>query len=219
MSCEEEAASIPVLSGTPAGGDGSIVGGTLTWERDGALVRMAMDLTTTGGEPLAVMVRSERGRVFVQLFGGELDSSSPRSSGLDRGSSSLPRTSAFVPLVQQVTTVYQQLPLGDGSAVMILASNYGEAGALDFYGHGLPPVVSPHLTYYYWAPAHMTPSTVIVVGYSRPYLGTFFGDIEQAATITNSYGLRNYEYGQAIWICRSPLVPLDQAWPRLKALD
>ncbi|TMD85025.1 MAG: hypothetical protein E6I78_09400 [Chloroflexi bacterium] len=122
-------------------------------------------------------------------------------------------------LVQQVTRVYQQLPLRDRSAVMILASNYGEAGALDFYGHGLPPVVSPHLTYYYWAPAHMTPSTVIVVGYSRPYLGTFFGDIQQAATITNSYGLHNYEYGQAIWICRSPLVPLDQAWPRLKALD
>src|SRR5205823_1931126 len=61
--------------------------------------------------------------------------------------------------------------------------------------------------------------TVIVVGYSRPYLGTFFGDIEQAATITNSYGRRNYEHGQAIWISRSRLVPLDQAWPRLKALD
>ena len=122
-------------------------------------------------------------------------------------------------LVQTVMTVYQQLPLGDRSGVMILASNYGEAGALDFYGHGLPPVVSPHLTYYYWAPARMTPSAVIVVGYSRQYLATFFGDIQQAATITNSYGLRNYEYGQAIWICRSPLVPLDQAWPRLKALD
>jgi hypothetical protein len=24
---------------------------------------------------------------------------------------------------------------------------------------------------------------------------------------------------KAIWICRSPLVPLDTAWPRLKALD
>jgi hypothetical protein len=102
---------------------------------------------------------------------------------------------------------------------MILASNYGEAGALDFYGHGLPPVVSAHLTYYYWAPAHMAPSTVIVVGYPRGYLATLFGDIQQAGTITNSYGLGNEEYGKAIWICRSPLVPLDQAWPRLKALD
>jgi hypothetical protein len=65
----------------------------------------------------------------------------------------------------------------------------------------------------------MTPSTVIAVGYTRQYLGSFFGDIQQAATITNSYGLHNYEYGQSIWICRSPLAPLDQAWPRLKALD
>jgi 4-amino-4-deoxy-L-arabinose transferase-like glycosyltransferase len=122
-------------------------------------------------------------------------------------------------LVDQVTTVYQRLPLSDRNSVMILASNYGEAGALDFYGHGLPPVVSAHLTYYYWAPAHMAPSTVIVVGYSREYLATLFGDIQQAGTITNSYGLQNEEYGKAIWICRSPLVPLDQAWPRLKALD
>jgi len=122
-------------------------------------------------------------------------------------------------LVDQVTVVYQRLPLSDRNSVMILASNYGEAGALDFYGHGLPPVVSAHLTYYYWAPAHMAPATVIVVGYSREYLATIFGDIQQAGPITNSYGLRNEEYGKAIWICRSPLVPLDQAWPGLKALD
>jgi 4-amino-4-deoxy-L-arabinose transferase-like glycosyltransferase len=37
-------------------------------------------------------------------------------------------------LVEQVTTVYQRLPLSDRASVMILASNYGEAGALDFYG-------------------------------------------------------------------------------------
>jgi len=122
-------------------------------------------------------------------------------------------------LVEQVTTVYQRLPLSDRGSVVILASNYGEAGALDLYGRGLPPVVSAHLTYYYWAPAHMAPSTLIVVGYPRQRLATLFGDIQQAGTITNSYGLRNEEYGKAIWICRSPLVPLDKAWPRLKALD
>jgi hypothetical protein len=122
-------------------------------------------------------------------------------------------------LVQQVTRVYLQLPLADRGSVMILASNYGEAGALDFYGRGLPTVVSAHLTYYYWAPAHMTPSTVIVVGYPRQRLATLFGDIQEAATITNSYGLRNEEYGKSIWICRSPFVPLGQAWLRLKALD
>jgi 4-amino-4-deoxy-L-arabinose transferase-like glycosyltransferase len=122
-------------------------------------------------------------------------------------------------LVEQVTNVYQRLPLSDRGSVLILASNYGEAGALDFYGRGLPTVVSPHLTYYYWAPARMSPSTVIVVGYERRYLATIFGDIQQAGTITNSYGMRNAEYGKSIWICRSPLVPLDRVWPRLKTLD
>jgi 4-amino-4-deoxy-L-arabinose transferase-like glycosyltransferase len=122
-------------------------------------------------------------------------------------------------LVQQVATVYRHLPVADRGSVMILASNYGEAGALDLFGRGLPPMVSAHLTYYYWAPAHMVPSTVIVVGYPRDYLATFFGDVQQAGTVTNSYGVRNEEFGKPIWICRRPLLRLDQAWPRLKALD
>ena len=122
-------------------------------------------------------------------------------------------------LVQQVTAVYTGLPASDRNSVMILAGNYGEAGALDFYGRGLPLVVSAHLTYYYWAPAHMAPSTVIVLGYPRDYLATFFGQIELAGTIGNAYGLHNEEYGQPIWVCRDPLIPLDQAWPTLKSLD
>src|SRR6266513_546164 len=122
-------------------------------------------------------------------------------------------------LVEQVTNVYQRLPLSDPSSVMILASNYGEAGALYFFGRDLPRVVSPRLTGSYAARAHMSPSTIIVVGYERRYLATMFGDIQQAGTITNSYELRNDEYGTTIWICRSPLTPLDRTWPRLKALD
>ena len=48
-------------------------------------------LRAENGDPLAVVVRQERGQVLVQLFGCGLDSSS------------LPRTTAFVPLVQHVT--------------------------------------------------------------------------------------------------------------------
>jgi 4-amino-4-deoxy-L-arabinose transferase-like glycosyltransferase len=121
-------------------------------------------------------------------------------------------------LVAQVTAAYQQLPLSDRGSTMILASNYGEAGALDFYGRGLPPVVSPDLTYYYWAPVHMAPSTVIVVGYPKDYLATLFGDVRQVGTITNSYNLRNEEFGKPIWLCRRPVEPLDQVWPSLKGL-
>src|SRR5919201_148282 len=122
-------------------------------------------------------------------------------------------------LSQQVTTVYQQLPASDRASVIILASNYGQAGALDFNGRSLPTVVTPHLTYYYWAPAQMAPSTVIVVGYPRDYLAQFFGDIEEAGTIGNAYGMHNEEFGKSIWVCRNPKMTLRQAWPELKALD
>ena len=50
----------------------------------------AVALRTAGGDPLAAVVQLGRGRVFVQLFDDELDSSS------------LPRTGAWVPLVQEV---------------------------------------------------------------------------------------------------------------------
>jgi hypothetical protein len=33
-----------------------------------------------------------------------------------------------------------------------LASNYGEAGALELFGRGLPPVASAHVTFRYWRP-------------------------------------------------------------------
>lgn len=47
-------------------------------------------LCTEGGDPLAVLIRRGRGQVFLQLF------------PCDLGTSNLPRSTCFVPLVQQV---------------------------------------------------------------------------------------------------------------------
>jgi hypothetical protein len=49
-------------------------------------------LRAANGDPLAVLLRQGRGQVFVQLFGTSLEDSS------------LPRTMAFVPLVQEVAS-------------------------------------------------------------------------------------------------------------------
>jgi hypothetical protein len=48
-------------------------------------------LRAENGDPLMIVVRQGRGQVLVQMFGSELESST------------LPRTTAFVPLVQHVT--------------------------------------------------------------------------------------------------------------------
>jgi len=124
-------------------------------------------------------------------------------------------------LAHQVGAAYAALPPSDRRGTMLLAANYGEAGALDLYGPGLglPPVVSPHLTYYWWAPARISPDVVIAVGYQRQDLEPLFADVTQVGTVSNSYGVANQEAGGAILVCRSPRRPLWQAWPSLKALD
>ncbi len=40
----------------------------------------------------------------------------------------------------------------DGANVVV-ASNYGEAGALELFGHGLPPIASTDVTFRYWQPS------------------------------------------------------------------
>lgn len=124
-------------------------------------------------------------------------------------------------LAHHVAAAYSALPPSDRRGAMILAANYGEAGALDLYGPGLglPPVVSPHLTYYYWAPARMSPDVVISLGYDRTELEPLFANVTQVGTISNSYGVANQEAGRPIFVCRSPRRPLWQAWPSLRALD
>jgi len=124
-------------------------------------------------------------------------------------------------LAEEVAAAYRSLPGSERSGTLLLAQNYGEAGALDLYGPalGLPPVVSPHLTFYYWASAGLAPQTVIAVGYGEEDLAPLFADITPAGTISNSFGIANEEHGRPIYICRSPRLPLAKAWPSLKRLD
>ena len=49
---------------------------------------------------------------------------------------------------------------------MIVAENYGEAGALALFGHGLPPIASGDVTYRYWRP-QVAGRRAVVVGFPR----------------------------------------------------
>ncbi|HYM16802.1 MAG TPA: glycosyltransferase family 39 protein [Dehalococcoidia bacterium] len=119
-------------------------------------------------------------------------------------------------LAVQVEAVYLQLPAGERTNAAVLASNYGEAGALVRYGRGLPPVISPQLTFWYWKPAGLAPRTLIVLGYDAHYLRGFFGQVTPVASITNAYGVRNDERGVPIFICRKPLQTFDATWNALR---
>lgn len=51
-------------------------------------------------------------------------------------------------------------------ADVIVADNYGEAGALELFGHGLPPVASADVTLRFWRP-EVAGRHALLIGYSR----------------------------------------------------
>jgi hypothetical protein len=125
-------------------------------------------------------------------------------------------------LAQQVATVAHTLP----ADTPILTSNYGEAGALTFYGPGdglTQPVASGHNAYLLWGPPPgTTPDTVLCVGEFKPaYLRQFWSSVREIAPITMPNGVVNQEvtHQAAIYLCQQPHGDWTQLWPGLRHLD
>jgi 4-amino-4-deoxy-L-arabinose transferase-like glycosyltransferase len=121
-------------------------------------------------------------------------------------------------LVGQIAGVYRSLPPGERGTAVILASNYGEAGAVDRFGPamGLPPAFSGHNSYWWWGPPHQQPGTTIAVGFDRSYLTRFFGSVRFAVRLNNGLGVPNEEQGNPVWVCTQQRAPWPTLWPRLK---
>jgi hypothetical protein len=116
-----------------------------------------------------------------------------------------------------VAGVFHSLSPADQSRVAILAGNYGQAGAIDYFGpaKGLPHAISGHNSYYLWGPQQYTGEVVIAVGMPLKDLKSIFDQIDLAATIKNEYAIPE-ENNLPVYICRKPRMTLQQAWPRLK---
>ena len=97
-------------------------------------------------------------------------------------------------------------------ADVVLASNYGEAGALDVFGRGLPPVASADVTFRYWRPT-VTGTGAVLVGFSRAQ-ATFCTGYHSVARI--SMPTENQERGQPVARCELAST-LPRLWPSLVA--
>src|SRR5438067_1592717 len=68
-------------------------------------------------------------------------------------------------MVRSVARVYASCPPEEQKRAAIFCQNYGEAGAIDFFGskYGLPPALSGHQNYFYWGPDDYTGEIMIVL--------------------------------------------------------
>jgi 4-amino-4-deoxy-L-arabinose transferase-like glycosyltransferase len=114
-------------------------------------------------------------------------------------------------LTADVQHVWRQVPANDRASTVVLAGNYGEAGALVHYGHGLPPVVSGHLSWQYWAPPHLTQRWAITVGYDRTWAATICESWRAVTRVTNRWHVANEEQGRWVGWCHLR-APLGRLW-------
>ena len=123
-------------------------------------------------------------------------------------------------LAATVEGVVGTLSPADQARAVIVTGNYGEGGALELLGTGLPPVYSGHNAYWDWGPPPADRDVVIRVGdWPASFWNRFFDDCEVAATIENSLGIDNQEEGQHIYVCRGMHAPWATIWPEFRHLD
>jgi 4-amino-4-deoxy-L-arabinose transferase-like glycosyltransferase len=117
----------------------------------------------------------------------------------------------------QVAAVYKALPDAERAQTALVAADYGEAAALDFYGaaDGLPPASSGQDQYWLWGVHGFTGDTIILVNIPPERVQRLCRSTEVAGQIGAPY-VMPYENDRPITLCRGLRRPLAEVWPMFK---
>jgi 4-amino-4-deoxy-L-arabinose transferase-like glycosyltransferase len=122
--------------------------------------------------------------------------------------------------VDQIADVHQTLSAADRAVTVIVASNYGEAGAVDRYGaaRGLPHAYSVDNGYWYWGPPLDTATKAIAIGFSADELSRFCADSTLKTRLDNRRRIENDEQDAPVWFCSRLRGPWSTLWPHMREI-
>jgi hypothetical protein len=120
--------------------------------------------------------------------------------------------------VRAVAQVYQSLPADKRAQAVLVASNYGQAGALEYFGprHGLPPrILMPGSDILWPPPPGGNWDTAVTVGISPENLGRFLRTVRLASRFDHPW-MVDEERNVPICIAETPYRDIQEAWARRK---
>jgi hypothetical protein len=119
---------------------------------------------------------------------------------------------------QQVGAVYRALPPEERARAAIMASNYGEAAAIDVYGRadGLPPALCGQLEYYFWGPRDYDGSVIIHINGDPDMWAQICDKSEVVGQFGGPY-VMPYENGPII-LCHGLHHPLPSIWDHFRRM-
>ncbi|MDO3647836.1 glycosyltransferase family 39 protein [Nocardia mangyaensis] len=129
-----------------------------------------------------------------------------------------------------VAEVLDRLPAEMRAETVVMADNYGQAGAVaefgpDFIASGtaFPPVHSGHQAYAWWGPPPQKYRTVVVLGTDAPSQAPSWavracGRLTEVATVGNDDDIENQENGTRIFLCRDLTTSWHDLWPQIRRI-
>ena len=123
-------------------------------------------------------------------------------------------------IVQRVAAFYHTLPPDVQQQTAIFANNYGDAGAIDFFGpkYGLPKAIGGHQNYWIWGPRNYTGASIIVLGEGDAR--NMQRDCSSYKVVgTTEYPLSRPDEWNPIYYCRGLKWNLKTVWPQAKHWD
>lgn len=120
-------------------------------------------------------------------------------------------------MANEVSKVYYTLTPEEQKKCSIYGKNYGEAGAIDFFGKrlGLPNAISGHNSYWHWGFDSTRNEILIVIGGKKEDHEKTFSDVKHAAIISDKYAMPN-ESNLPIYICRGLKVNFNDVWKKVR---
>jgi hypothetical protein len=122
--------------------------------------------------------------------------------------------------VREIGAVYATVPPAQRASTIVLASNYGEAGAVDRFGRadGLPAAYGVHNGFWYWGPPPASATAAVAVGFDHGTLARVCGTLRLAGHLDNHVGVADDEQGAPVWVCSALRAPWPVLWPSLRVL-
>jgi hypothetical protein len=123
-------------------------------------------------------------------------------------------------LAKDVSGVYLSLPEAERPTTVVFATNYGEAGALEYYAarYPLPRAISTHNSFWFWGYPKEGLRTVIVLGGREEDHRKSCDEVTLASVHTCRYCMP-YENDMPIYVCRGLRVSPAEIWKREKNFD
>jgi len=116
-----------------------------------------------------------------------------------------------------VIRVWRDLDPADRDRAVVFGTNYGRAGALDWFGRpaGLPAAVSNVGSYWLWGYGHPDWEVVIVAGGEREDLENYFREVTEVAHVRDSRRVPE-ERDVSVFVARGPHQSIATLWPRFE---